>query len=58
MNGSLTTNEVASQLKVQTGWVTRALRLGALNGFKVGNRWRVTEQELQRYIDNHKEGGS
>lgn len=58
MNGSLTINEVANQLKVQPNWVRQAIHDGLITAFRVGNRLRITEQELQRYIDNHKEGGN
>lgn len=55
MNGTLTVREVATQLKVCPRTIVRALHRGLIKGFKIGNRWRVTEEELLRYIGNEKE---
>ena len=47
----LTVNEVARRLKVSTFTVRRWLNDGQLRGVQFGGRWRITEEELARFID-------
>lgn len=59
MNGILTTKQVADRLQVGVEAVKRYLQQGLLIGFKPGgNRsgWRVTEQELENFIDRASAG--
>jgi excisionase family DNA binding protein len=51
----LTTEEVAAWLKVKPVTVRRLLVSGKLTGFKVGNEWRITEDDLQRFIEQQRE---
>lgn len=46
----LTVEEVASRLRVSTFTVRRWLRDGALQGVRIGGRWRVSEESLARFI--------
>jgi excisionase family DNA binding protein len=40
--------EVATNLKSCEETILRMLREGKIKGFKVGNRWRITSEELER----------
>lgn len=50
MNELLTAQEVASILKVHPRTVYVWLRQGELQGVKVGDTWRVREQDLKKFI--------
>jgi excisionase family DNA binding protein len=52
----LTVNQVAQRLQVDVQTVRRWLRSGDLVGIPFGGRtgWRVTEQELQAFLDRHR----
>ena len=51
-----TVEEVADLLKIKPTTVRAMLRDSELNGFKAGKAWRVTEDDLKKYIQ--KQGGS
>ena len=51
-----TVEEVADLLKIKPETVRIMLRDNELNGFKAGKAWRVTEDDLKKYIQ--KQGGS
>ena len=51
-----TVEEVADLLKIKPETVRIMLRDKELNGFKAGKAWRVTEDDLKKYIQ--KQGGS
>ena len=51
-----TVEEVADLLKIKPTTVRAMLRDNELNGFKAGKAWRVTEDDLKKYIQ--KQGGS
>ena len=51
-----TVEEVAELLKIKPETVRIMLRDNELNGFKAGKAWRVTEDDLKKYIQ--KQGGS
>ncbi len=42
------TAEVADELDISRGTVFRALKQGRIKGIKIGNIWRVTEEEVER----------
>lgn len=46
----LTPEDVARFLGVHVETVKRLLRNGALDGFKVGKKWRVRSEALQRFV--------
>jgi len=52
----LTVNQVAQRLQVDVQTVRRWLRNGDLVGIPFGGRtgWRVTEQELQAFLDRRR----
>jgi excisionase family DNA binding protein len=52
----LTVNQVAQRLQVDVQTVRRWLRNGNLVGIPFGGRtgWRVTEQELQAFLDRRR----
>lgn len=45
-----TTDEVADLLRIDPATVRRWVAAGRLGGFKAGRNWRVTEEDLQRFI--------
>ena len=51
-----TVEEVADLLKIKPETVRIMLRDNELNGFKAGKAWRVTEDDLKKYIQ--KQGGT
>ena len=51
-----TVEEVADLLKMKPETVRIMLRDNELNGFKAGKAWRVTEDDLKKYIQ--KQGGT
>ena len=46
-----TVEEVAQTLKVPVETVYKWLRNGSLKGAKLGKHWRITEEQLQAFID-------
>jgi len=54
----LTANEVARRLKVHPRTVKRWLNAGLLKGKLLSDRagWRVSEEELRRFMDNGEQG--
>ena len=55
----LTVSEVATRLKVTPLTVRRWLHAGSLAGIQLGDRagWRITEADLQRFLDARRRGG-
>ena len=51
-----TVEEVADLLKIKPTTVRAMLRDNEINGFKAGKAWRVTEDDLKKYIQS--QGGS
>ena len=51
MSEILTLEEVAEKLKLSEQTVRRYLRENKITGFKLGNSWRVKEEELMKFID-------
>lgn len=51
-----TVEEVADLLTLKPETVRVMLRDNELNGFKAGKAWRVTEDDLKKYIQN--QGGA
>ena len=52
MSEIYTPNEVAKKLKVSEQTIRRYLREGKLEGFKIGNNWRIKEQSFLKFIEN------
>ncbi len=52
MNGVLTTRQVAEKLQITMPTVITLIHSGKLVAFRVGYRYRVTTEELQRFINN------
>lgn len=51
MNALLTPDEVASRLRLSRRTVIVWLERGRLRGVKVGNRWRVREEDLTDVVE-------
>ena len=47
-----TVEEVADLLKIKPTTVRAMLRDNEINGFKAGKAWRVTEDDLKKYIQS------
>ncbi len=47
----LTPVDVANRLQVNERTVTQWLRKGHLRGFKVGKEWRVSEKDLEAFLE-------
>jgi len=47
----LNVKEVAAKLAVNPETVSIWIRRGQLSAYKLGNRWQVTEEDLQNFID-------
>lgn len=48
----LTPPQVAAHLQVNERTVTQWLRKGHLRGFKIGKEWRVSQGDLNAFLDN------
>lgn len=46
-----TVNEVAEILKVDPATIRILLRTQKLKGLKIGNSWRIEENELEAYLE-------
>lgn len=44
----LTTTELAKELKVSRITIFRAIYCGKIKAIKIGNGWRVSEEEVER----------
>jgi excisionase family DNA binding protein len=47
----LTQPQVAKHLQVNERTVTQWLRQGHLRGFKIGKEWRVSERDLDNFLE-------
>jgi excisionase family DNA binding protein len=47
----LTPSDVAKRLQMNERTVTQWLRMGHLRGFKIGKEWRVSEIDLEAFIE-------
>jgi excisionase family DNA binding protein len=52
----LTLKEVSGYLKVDEDIVLRELETGSLHGFKVGEKWRCSEEDILNYIRRERIG--
>lgn len=52
-----TTKQVAERLKITSMSVTRFIKSGKLQGFRVGNQWRITQKALLEFIERETFGG-
>jgi|GraSoiStandDraft_57_1057295.scaffolds.fasta_scaffold1061706_1 excisionase family DNA binding protein len=50
----LTAEEVATKLRLSPETVMRLLRQKKLPGFKVGGTWRISQKDLEHYIEEQK----
>ncbi len=54
----MTRNEVARYLRVHPRTVERWLRANLLRGYKLGNSrtalWRISKEELKKFLEEHK----
>jgi excisionase family DNA binding protein len=49
----LTIHDVASNLNVDERTVRELIRKNELRAIKIGKEWRVTEGDLNAYVDGH-----
>ena len=50
-NKLLTPTDVANHLQMDERTVTLWLRRGHLRGFKIGKEWRVSERDLENFLE-------
>lgn len=50
----LTAEEVARKVRMSPETVMRLLRQKKLPGFKVGGTWRISQKDLEQYIEEQK----
>src|SRR6185312_16694461 len=48
-----TSSEVAEILKMHPQVIARKLQSGELEGYKLGKDWRVSKEQLLRYLERH-----
>jgi len=48
-----TPDEVAEILKVTPATIRDMLRKGKLKGTQIGRHWRVTEEEIRRFLEEN-----
>lgn len=46
-----TTEEVAELLKLHTRTVREYLKSGQLRGYKLGDTWRISEEDIQEFLE-------
>ena len=51
---AMTPDDVARRLKVTRLTVYRLLKRGEITAFKVGDQWRIDEEDLKTYIKKKK----
>jgi excisionase family DNA binding protein len=47
----LTPSDVANRLQMNERTVTQWLRKGHLRGFKIGKEWRISEADLEAFLE-------
>ena len=52
-NGVYTRAEACAILKVHKNTLLRWLTDGTIKGFKVGSRWRIKKEEIDRILQNN-----
>jgi excisionase family DNA binding protein len=48
-----TIQELADAWRVHHSAIRRLIKNGSLKAFRVGNQWRIPEESVKAYIDNH-----
>ena len=49
----MTSQQVADRWCVREDYIRRLLRLGELDGFRVGQSWRIPEKAVAAYEESH-----
>ncbi len=55
MDGMLTIKQIADRLHVNKATVYTWVHNGKLNAYKAGNLWRITEEQLQEFLNHGQE---
>jgi len=55
MNGILTVRQIAEKLQVNTETVYRWLRDSKLLGYRANRLWRVSERDLEAFLQQRRE---
>jgi excisionase family DNA binding protein len=48
-----TPEEAAQILKLSTRTIREYLRTGKITGAKIGKEWRITEEQIRKFLDRH-----
>jgi len=51
---SYTTEQIAETMQLEVETIRTFIRQGKLGAYKAGKGWRVTEEDLQKYIDDNR----
>lgn len=54
MNNFLTVAEVAEYLKVNQKTIRTKIKSGEITAYKIGDGWRITQDDLNSYIESCK----
>ncbi|HLF76359.1 MAG TPA: helix-turn-helix domain-containing protein [Dehalococcoidia bacterium] len=54
-NELLTVEEVAHRLRLHAESVRRLLREGDLRGFRLAGRWRISEKDLDDFLERRRQ---
>jgi excisionase family DNA binding protein len=54
VNNLLTTREVAQRLRVHINTLHSLIHSGKLKAIKIEGRWKVTETDLQEFVDGYR----
>ena len=54
MNNFLTVAEVAEYLKVNQKTIRTKIKRGEITAYKIGDGWRITQDDLNSYIESCK----
>lgn len=52
MEKHYSTEEVSEILGISTYTIREYIRNGSLKGFKIGREWRISESDLQEFLDS------
>jgi excisionase family DNA binding protein len=53
----LKVNEIANELRVTRNTVIALIKKGEISAIKVGDQYRVTEENYTQWLNTHKTGG-
>lgn len=55
MNGCLNTSDVAERLNISTWYARQLMRSDYFPSFKIGKLWKVTEEDLNKWVNERRQ---